>query len=388
MNNVTITRQNGNVPKSLAGEDHVSGLLFYMPEGAVPSGLFIDHVAAIATIDEAEALGITADDEEWAIRVAHYQISEALRVNPGIEIYLGAWERPSTMTWDEITTMQQAADGRIRQLAIWDGTTAITTTAVAAIQGVADALDSTLAAPLIVGIAPKCPATGSILTTLAGSAPRVSVIIAQDADNELFADEDNASAKNAVSCIGLWLGHVSLASVHESISWVKKFPSGIGTPALSNGDKVRDVSRTVLNALDATGRYCFLVTITGITGSYWNDSNNLDAATSDYNAIELVRTMDKAVRGVRTYLTPELGGNVYFDPATGKMQTYTVEHLKTTAQKALEDMEKAGELSGYAVEIDPEQNVLSTSTVNVVIKNVPVGVVRRIAVKIGYVAAV
>jgi hypothetical protein len=291
------------------------------------------------------------------------------------------------MTWAEITTMQQAADGRIRQLAIWDGTAELTATALAAIQSVADALDTNNAAPLIVGIAPKCPATGSLLTNLAGAAPRVSVIIAQDADNELFAATANATAHNAVSCIGLWLGHVSLASVHESIGWVKKFPSGIGTPALSNGDKVRDISRTTLNTLDATGRYCFLVTITGIAGSYWNDSKNMDAATSDYNAIELVRTMDKAVRGVRTYLTPELGGNIYIDAETGKMQTYTVEHLKTTAQKALEDMEKAGELSGYTVEIDPAQNVLSTSTVNVVIKNVPVGVVRQIAVKIGYVAA-
>ena len=48
-------------------------------------------------------------------------------------------------------------------------------------------------------------------------------------------------------------------------------------------------------------------------------------------------------------------------------------------------MEKAGELSGYQAKIDPEQDVLSTSTVEVVIKNVPVGVIRRMRVKIGYV---
>ena len=48
-------------------------------------------------------------------------------------------------------------------------------------------------------------------------------------------------------------------------------------------------------------------------------------------------------------------------------------------------MEKAGELSGYEASIDPEQDVLSTSTVEVVIKNVPVGVIRKMKVKIGYV---
>ena len=82
--------------------------------------------------------------------------------------------------------------------------------------------------------------------------------------------------------------------------------------------------------------------------------------------------MDKAVRGIRTYLTPELGGNVYIDPDTGKLQSYTVSHLETTANIPLE-------------EIDPEQDVLSTSTIEVVIKNVPVGVVRKFKVKIGFV---
>lgn len=95
--------------------------------------------------------------------------------------------------------------------------------------------------------------------------------------------------------------------------------------------------------------------------------------------------MDKACRGIRTYLTPELGGNVYIDANTGKLQSYTVAYLETVANKALEDMEKAGELSGYEAKIDPEQDVLSTSTVEVVIKNVPVGVIRKMKVKIGYV---
>ena len=51
-------------------------------------------------------------------------------------------------------------------------------------------------------------------------------------------------------------------------------------------------------------------------------------------------------------------------------------------------MEKAGELSGYKVEIDPEQDVLSTSTVEIVIKQVAVGVMRKIRVRIGYAKSV
>lgn len=187
-----------------------------------------------------------------------------------------------------------------------------------------------------------------------------------------------------MSAIGVALGTLSKAAVHECIAWVKNFPSGISVPALGDGKLIRNIDKAELEKLDKA-RYLFLNTVVGVAGSYWNDSHTMDSATSDYAAIESVRTMDKAVRGIRTYLTPELGGNVYIDPDTGKLQSYTVSHLETTANIPLEEMEKAGELSGYKAEIDPEQDVLSTSTIEVVIKNVPVGVVRKFKVKIGFV---
>lgn len=183
------------------------------------------------------------------------------------------------------------------------------------------------------------------------------------------------------------LGLLSAAAVHQSISWVKQFPTGISVPAFGDGTLLRNLDNALIEQLDAA-RYLFLVTHVGQAGSYVNDSHTMDSATSDYAMIESVRTMDKAVRGIRTYLLPELGGNVYIDPDTGKMQPYSVTHLETTANKALEDMEKAGELSGYKVEIDPEQDVLSTSTVEIVIKQVAVGVMRKIKVKIGFAKSV
>jgi len=115
-----------------------------------------------------------------------------------------------------------------------------------------------------------------------------------------------------------------------------------------------------------------------------NDSHTMDSALSDYAMIESVRTMDKAVRGVRSYLIPELGGNVYTDPDTGKMQPYSASHLQLAAGKALDDMEKAGELSGYAVEIDPDQDILSTGEVEIVVRLVAAGVMRTARIKIGF----
>jgi len=88
--------------------------------------------------------------------------------------------------------------------------------------------------------------------------------------------------------------------------------------------------------------------------------------------------------GVRAYLIPELGGNVYVDADTGKLASYTVAHLETVAGHALEDMEKAGELSGYKAEIDPDQDVAASSTVDIVLKKVAVPVMRHVRIKIGF----
>lgn len=390
MNSLDIKRQNGNVPKTLAGQDHVSGMIFYVNEADIPDGFKPEAVQAVSTIDAAEALGITSDATSWTIKVMHYQLSEIFRINNGISLYVGIFTKPATHTFAELAIVQNYANGAIRQFGIWDGLTALTVENVTLLQAKADALDLNNA-PASVGYAPSLKSGYQTLgnMNIANAAPRVSVIIAQaggsnDTGVLLFAETSNKTTKNAVSCIGVWLGHVSAAAVHESISWVKKFPSGISLPALSDGTEVRNIDKAWLEKLD-TARFLFLTPIVGVSGSYWNDSHNMDAAISDYNAIELVRTMDKACRGIRIYLTPELGGNVYIDPSTGKLQSYTVAHLETTANKALEDMEKAGELSGYQAAIDPEQDVLSSSTIEVVIKNVPVGVVRKIKVKIGYV---
>ena len=392
MNKLTITRQNGNVPRTLEGQDHISGLIFYVPASSIPTGFQSEHIHAVSTITAAEALGISGENTaSVASRLIHYQLEEAFRVNDGISLYVGIFAHTSSNEFTEIKTMQNYAGGAIRQIGIWDGLTDLAQGNVAKIQTTADQLDEENA-PLSVVYAPRV-ANINNLTDLSGSAPRVSVLIGQSGSGvgaELAAltamgtGEDMEELGDfSVTSIGVVTGLISAAQVHQSISWVGKFPTGVSTPAFSDGTLLRNTDRATLERLDGF-RYLFFVTHVGVADSYMNDSHNLDAATSDYATIEAVRTMDKAVRGVRTYVVPELGGNVYVDQESGKMQPYSVSHLETVANKALEDMEKAGELSGYKVEIDPEQDVLSTSTVEMVIKQVAVGVMRKINIKIGF----
>lgn len=382
---LTIVRQNGNVPKSQNGQDHVSGFVAYLLEADIPAAFKTEPVQAVSTIDKAEELGITADATAWSVKMLHYQLEEVFRINPSITLYVGLFSKPESMTFQELKKVQNYAEGAIRQMAIWNGDTAPTADNIVKLEAVADSLD-TENAPLSTLYAPLVSNYKNLPSNLATNNPRVSVVIAQAGSGtgaELYKSKDNKT-KATVSAIGVALGTLSKAAVHQCIAWVKNFPSGISMPALGDGTLVRTIDKGELEKLD-TNRYLFLNNVVGVAGSYWNDSHTMDSPTSDYAAIESVRTMDKAVRGIRTYLTPELGGNVYIDPDTGKLQSYTVSHLETTANIPLEEMEKAGELSGYKAEIDAEQDVLSTSTIEVTVKNVPVGVVRKFKVKIGFV---
>lgn len=393
---LSINRQNGNVPKSLPGEDHITGLVIYMAAGDIPASFKTERVQPLSTIDAAEAAGIvdytTAADgtqtaAPWAVRVLHYHLSELYRINPAVSLYVGIFEKPQgdNMTFAEIKTVQNFADGRIRQIGVWCGDRVPSEDDLVAIQGQADTLEAQ-GAELSVVYAPKVANVKQISTKLAGGGKcRVSVVIGQAGSGtgaELYKDKANA-AKASVSGLGVVLGLISKAKVHQCIAWVKEFPTGISLPAFGDGTLLRDLDKALVEQLD-TARYLFFVTQQGQSGSYMNDSHTMDSAISDYASIESVRTMDKGARGVRAYVIPELGGNVYVDPDTGKLASYTVAHLETVAGHALEDMEKAGELSGYKADIDPDQDVAASSTVDIVLKKVAVPVMRHVRIKIGF----
>ena len=388
---LNIQRQNGNVPKSLPGEDHITGFVAYLPAADIPAAFETEHVQPLSTIDAAEAAGIKEDAASWGVRVLHYQLSELYRINPAVSLYVAIFEKPQggSQTFAEIKTVQNFAAGRIRQIGVWCGDRTLSGDDLTALQGVADALAGE-EAELSVVYAPKVSTLSTMPVNLAGeNKSRVSVVIGQAGSGkgaELFNDKTN-TGKASVSGLGVVMGLLSSAKVHQCIAWIKEFPTGVSLPAFGDGTLLRDVDKALLETLD-TARYLFFVTHTGQAGSYMNDSHTMDSAISDYAAIESVRSMDKAVRGIRTYVKPELGSNVYVDPSSGQLASYTVAHLETVANQALETMERAGELSGYKVEIDPAQDVASTSLVEFVIKNVAVPVMRHVRIKIGFAKSV
>lgn len=396
MQNLTITRTNGNIVRSLAGEDHISGLVFYsatLPTATEGVAGFstTERIHAISSIETAEKYGITADAAAWETKVLHYTLASIFNMNPGVSLYVGIF-KPATggaNAFSEIKQIQNYAGGRLRQVGVWNGAVELSDTLVNSLQSVRTTLEAQNK-PLSILYAPKIADVTALPANLAKiGRSGVSVIIGQDGAGvaaELYADAANA-AKASVSALGDILGAVSKAKVHESIAWVESFPTNIAVPAFGDGKKYRDLDAAVIETLD-TSRYIFLRTYDGLAGSFFNDNHTLDEPTSDYAYINDVRTMDKAVRGVRTYLLPKLGRPMKVDADTGKLERTAVEYLITTGNKALEEMEKAGELSGYRFDIDPDQNILATSRVRGVIKNVAVGVMRNLDLEIGYATSV
>lgn len=394
MQSLNITRTNGNLTRSLPGKDHISGLVFYsatLPaaEESTVGFTATERIHAISSIETAEKYGITADAAAWETKVLHYILESIFNMTPGVNLYVGIF-KPATETnaFSEIKQLQNHAGGEIRQVGVWNGAVELSETIVNSLQSVATTLEAQNK-PLSILYAPKVTDVTQLQSYAKTGRKNVSVVIAQDGEGTaaaLYKDAGN-TAKASVSALGDLLGAVSKAKVHHSIAWVEQFPANIAVAAFGDGTLLRNLDDTVIKELDAD-RYIFCVTYDGFAGSFFNDNHTLDLPTSDYAYISDVRTMDKAVRGIRTYLLPKLGRPMKVDKSTGKLERTTVEHLITTGNKALEDMEKAGELSGYKFDIDPDQNILSTSRVRGVIKNVPVGVMRNLDLEIGYAASV
>lgn len=391
MNNLQFIRTNGNVPKKLEGKDHISGIIYYMPSGEIPVPFENQNkVHLISSLEAAEKLGIKytlgnqSDDESWHRSNLHYQLSQIFRINPGVSLYVGIFPKPADnkFTFTEVKRMQNFAGGEIRQLGIWNGTVALTNADLVTLCGVAKQLEAE-DAPLSILYVPYIESLSHLQLDFTGiGRERVTVVAGQDSGNKYAASLYSEAGDETVSGLGIVLGLVSKAKVNESISWVGKFPTGVTKPAFGDGTLYCDTDWAIIELLDRR-RFVFFRTY-GLSDSFVNDSHNMDMPTSDYCTIELVRTMDKAVRGIRTYILPELGAPLDLDPETGKLAPELVKHLETVANYQMADMTKAGELSGWKVSIDPDQNVATTRQIEFAIHNVAVGVLRTGVIKIGW----
>lgn len=319
------------------------------------------------------------------VDVMHYHVAEFFRGNPLGILYVGIFPIPSVNDFSEIQTVQNFASGKVRQVAVYRPDLTFSTTQLDALQAQKVILD-TNHMPLSIVYAADISGITDISTlpdlrNLSDSG--VSLCIGQDGGN-IGAALYVGNGKT-ISCIGFLLGTISSAKVNENIGWVAKFNASaveLDTPAFGNGNLCRSLPINLLNLLDSY-HYIFLRKIVGIDGTYFNFSYSAIADNSDYATIENNRTIDKAIRLVRTALLPKLNSPIYVN-TDGTLSPDIIADFEAACNVQLNQMLSDGEVSQANAIINPAQSVLSTGKLYVTIVIVPSGVAKQIVVSIGY----
>ncbi len=385
MNGTKFIRENGGLSRELDGTDHISGMIVY-GEKAVEKTLLL-------SADELETIGVAIETHP----VLFYHVNEFFRINPGAKLYIQG-VAVSDGEFSEVKILQNFAGGDIRQLAICDFKSAVSTltNALPKLNQIATDLGN-MNLPLSILISVKVESAEMVaLTDLHTTNERVSVVISQDGSG---LGAYLATANPSISNIGACLGTVSKAQVHESIGWVekqnlvdvayaKKLTGDVEQAremdviCFVDGSKLSDYSPEQIQAINDKG-YIFCVKHTGITGTYFNDSFTATALDSDFAYIENNRTIDKAIREINKVLVPRISAPAYVDPDTGYLAASTIASTEALCDDVLDQMIRDGEISGYTVSINPNQQILKTSKLEVVVRLIPVGTLRELIVKIG-----
>jgi hypothetical protein len=394
LSKVTVSIGSGGLGRRAANQDKISGLLFY--NDTLPASFGItDRYKKVYSLDEAELLGIAEGSADHAVE--WYHISEYFRGNPDGELWIGynailGTGIISDYTHEGIDAMQRASSGEIRLMGVYTTGFAFNITELTKVQGIVDTLISD-GMPLSVLYAGNVSAVTAItgwatVGDARGLACRsVTPVVSQDgggAGLALFT-----SKAYSITTLGHTLGFLSRAKVNQSIGNPENFNASNGTEletiALANGDLVSDLSDVALAGIKDDGYQIAIKRTPKMSGTYYERTPTATPFTDDFAWAEFSRTVDKAVRLVDSALTPKLLSGVSLK-SDGTLNNDTVDYFNDISEQALSGMLSEGEVSGIRIDINPLQNVQSTSTLTVVVSVQPTPIAEFINVKIGLAA--
>lgn len=376
LNDVVITKLSGGLGRRNPEQDMVSGLLF--DDYAIATTEFpFDTVKRLASLEDAEALGITAGYDIDG-QSAYYQIQQFFRMNPSGDLYVMKTKATSyKAVAGKALDMQEKANGNIRQLAIiYSGTATF-----------ADTEDAVAVAQTQAGLAYKDYMPFEVILEGKGfdvdTAPSLTELNAENVSVVIAMDVEKAVDYPNTAAVGLALGAISKAKVSENIAWIEKFNltgEGFAKAGFVGGEEIKTLG--TLSELNEK-RYIFARTHTGLAGVYFNDSATCTTGTSDFAYVENNRTINKATRLLRTALLPKLASPVLVD-IDGKLPQSVSKSFEGLCRSALEGMIANQEVSAFDVYVDPKQNILATSELKVKAEITPVGTARKIMVDLGF----
>jgi hypothetical protein len=403
--NVQFTTSNGNLGRNAASEDGTTGFIF---GGVAVSGkLVLGTIYQLKSANDLDALGVDAAYDSTNAVLVYHHVTRFFDRNPNATLYLMVVAQSVTLTQmaDKanayLKKMSKDKEGKIKLFCINlhplssytpTLTTGLDADVIAAIPKAQETVVEEAAAgryidAVIIGGYNFNGTATNALDIRTKTAPKVSVCIAQDpAVAALKAEYAKMPA------VGDCMGMLSKAAVSQDFGELidtfnlKDDAKGyFQNCALSSGSLVSTYSDTDLDTLDSKG-YIFAEPNTSVVGSFFNDTHTCSAiANNDYAYIENNRTINKMIRLVAAVLAPKIKSRVPVDSTNGKIKADVRVSLQNEAIAAMLPMENEGDLSGGRdCYIDPDQNVISTSKVNVKITAVPVAIAREVSVTIGF----
>ena len=295
-------------------------------------------------------------------------------------------------TKDNAKRLLVAANGTIRILAVKvkdksGYTPTVTTgidgavrTAIVNAQGLAEWATETLFAPVMVLLEGR-HYTGNAETLVSnpinnGDNNRVAVLI-----GDTVADSKGAA-------VGLLAGRIASIPVQRSVARVRT--GSIVATTMYIGGVAAELGNP--ETINDCGFICPR-TFVGKAGYYWSDDKLAAEASDDYSLIPRRRVADKAYRIAYTTLVNEIAEEISVTD-DGKISAPVVKAIQTAVESAIvNNMTSRGNLGndpsnpndmGVECYINPDQNIIATSRLDVQVRIKPHGYSKYINVSLGF----
>lgn len=355
---------------------------------AVEETFTLDTAYSIRSLDDLKALGVTEENNPRLYKHAGDFYNEA---EEGTKLIVFPVDKEATFTElcdkdsgviKKLITSQNGAlrgifvAGEAREASeTAQGLDGDVFTALSKAQLLAEWATTQLFAPLFIVLEGR-GYTGGRLKNLRGEAyNRVAVLI---------GDTEKGSEGAAV---GVMAGKLAMLPVHRNLARVKN--GALRPIEMYIGDKKVEESASVVADLYDSG-YITPRKYVGKSGYFFTDDQLACLPTDDYAHLTARRTIDKAYRIAYNALLDMMLDELNVNEDGTLMRGIIMAWQQAVESAINRSMTAAGELSasedgsGCVVYISPEQNVLSTSRIEVVVKVRPFGYARYVDVKLGF----
>lgn len=376
---VSISITNGQLGKTIQTNDGVAGLCL----SGVTGGLLTTATFKFNSLAEAETAGITLAAEPFAYKHISEFYAEA---GEGAKLYvlLRAVAITTTQILDNghasnAKALLDFAQGEITILGV-----ATNPTGEASVGG------NFVRADIIAAIA----GSAAFITAQRALYRPIRVLISGRIDIVASTPQNLKSyTNNAISvvlgstttdlhgAVGLALGRLAKVPVQRCIGRVKDGTLAIAA-AYIGANKVDNIAIATLNDYVDKG-YITIRNYSGRSGYYFSDDQTASLPTDDYTTLGNGRVIDKALRIAYQVYLDEVNNELEIDTATGKLSADVCKYLEGKIEQSSRTA-FAGEISAFECFVDPDQNVLSTSKIKIVVKITPVGYAKAIEVSLGF----